>query len=152
MLAFPGRSLLLQTNANEQLLRRWFEEVWNQKREAAINELLAPDCVAYGLPDPDAVLRGPEAFKVLWRNFVTAFPDVHIDVLDVIAAGDRAAARWRAAGTHLGDGLGFPPTGKSITIDGSTIMVMDRDRIKEGWNTMDLGHLFEVLRGAPARS
>lgn len=141
-----------QAHEHEQLLRRWFEEVWNQKSEAAIDELLAPDCVAYGLPDPDAVLHGPEAFKSLYRNFLNAFPDLQIEVLDVIAAGDRAAARWRVTATHLGDGLGFPATGKLITLDGATIFVFSGGRIKEGWNTMDVRQLFETLRGMPARS
>jgi steroid delta-isomerase-like uncharacterized protein len=139
------------SHANEQLLRRWFEEVWNKKREEAIEEMLSEDCVAYGLPDPDAVLRGPEQFKALHRSFCGAFPDLHITVEDVIASGDRAAARWRATGTHLGPDLGFPATGKKVTLDGASIGVIRDGRIREGWNMMDTGHLFESLRGDGAR-
>lgn len=137
--------------ANEQLLRRWFEEVWNKKREQAIDEMLTEDCVAYGLPDPDAVLRGPGQFKVLHRNFCGAFPDLHITVEDVIASGDRVAARWRATGTHLGAHLGFPPTGKKVSLDGASIGVVRDGRIREAWNMMDMGHFFESLRGDGAR-
>ncbi len=137
--------------ANEQLLRLFFEEVWNRKNEAAIDTMLAPDCVAYGLPDPDAVLRGPAAFKHLHRMFVGAFPDIQIAVLDVIAADDRVAARWRATGTHLGPHLGMPPTGKSVVLDGATICILRDGVMHEGWNMMDMGHLFESLRSGPRR-
>ena len=136
---------------NERLLRRWFEEVWNKKRTDAIDEMLAEDCVAYGLPDPDAVLRGPEQFKALHRNFCGAFPDLHIVVEDVIASGDRVAARWSATGTHLGADLGFPASGKSVALVGATIGVIRDGKIKEGWNMMDMGHFFESLRGDGAR-
>jgi steroid delta-isomerase-like uncharacterized protein len=140
-----------EVEANKQLLRRFFEEVWNQKKAAAIDEFLAPDCIAYGLPDPDAILRGPAAFKQVHQVFVGAFPDIHIDVLDLIAAGDRIAARWRSIGTHLGDHLGFPATGKVVTLDGATIAVIRNGQMQEGWNMMDMGHLFESLRSGPQR-
>jgi steroid delta-isomerase-like uncharacterized protein len=153
MLCFspPGGFFVLESEANEQLLRRWFEEVWNRKNVGAIDEMLAPDCVAYGLPDPDAILCGPAAFKELHLSFCGAFPDIQIAVLDVIAAGDRVAARWRATGTHLGDHLGFPATGKQITLDGATIAIIRAGRLQEGWNMMDMGHLFESLRSGSRR-
>lgn len=140
-----------EPQSNEELIRRWFEEVWNRKQETAIDELLAEDCVAYGLPDPDAVVRGPEEFKQFHRVFCGAFPDLQITVEDVIASGDRVAARWRATGTHLGGHLGFPATAKKVQLDGVTIGVIRDGKIKEGWNMMDMGHFFESLRGEGAR-
>ena len=137
--------------ASEQVMRRWFEEVWNKKDGAAIDELLTPECVAYGLPDPDAVLRGPEAFKAVHAAFCNAFPDLQISLEEVIAAGDRVAARWRATGTHLGEGLGFAATGKSIVLNGATIGIVRDGRLHEGWNMMDMSHIFVTLRGEPVR-
>jgi steroid delta-isomerase-like uncharacterized protein len=143
--------LVSQTNANEQLIRRWFDEVWNRKTESAIDEMLTEDCVAYGLPDPDAVVRGPDEFKQFHRGFCGAFPDLQIGVEDVIASGDRVAARWRMTGTHLGGNLGFPPTAKSVTLEGVSIAVIKDGKLKEGWNMMDMGRFFEALRGDGAR-
>ncbi|HWG19930.1 MAG TPA: ester cyclase [Terracidiphilus sp.] len=140
-----------QPHANELLLRRLFEEVWNQKNGAAIEEIFATGCVIYGLPDPDAVLRGPEQFRAVFQAFIHAFPDVHITIQDVIAAGDRVAVRWSAIGTHLGPELGFAPTGKRVPLDGATIGVVRDGRISEAWNMMDMGHLFEALRGDSSR-
>lgn len=137
--------------ANEELVRRWFELVWNRKDASAIDEILAPDCVAYGLPDPDAVLHGPEAFKQVHSAFCSAIPDIQIELNDVIAAGDRVAARWRATGTHTGEGLGFSPTGRRVVLDGATIAVVRDGRLQEGWNMMDMGHLFATLRGETSR-
>lgn len=142
---------MADASANEQLVRKFFEVVWNCKNSEAIHQLLSPDCVAYGLPDPDAVLRGPAEFEALHRAFCHAFPDVSIRVEDVIAAGDRVAARWRFTGTHLGDGLGFPATGRTVSLDGATIGIIREGRIVEAWNMMDMGRLFEALRGDNSR-
>lgn len=140
-----------ETEANEQLVRRFFEEVWNKKNAAAVEEFLAPDCVGYGLPDPDAVLHGPEEFKAVYSMFIGAFPDVEITVHDVIAAGDRVAVRWSSLGTHLGPHLGFPPSGKTVPLDGATIGIVRDGKIVQAWNMMDMGHLFDSIRPEPRR-
>lgn len=140
-----------QVEVNEQFVRQFFEEVWNRKNDDAIDSMLTPDCIVYGLPDPDVVLRGTGEFRAVHRSFCGAFPDLQITVEDVIAAGDRVAARWRATGTHLGNDLGFPATGKLTVLDGATIGVIRDGRICEAWNMMDMGHLFESLRSDHSR-
>jgi len=140
-----------EAEANERVLRRMFEEVWNGKKEAVIDEIVAPDLLCYGLPDPDAIARGPEELKQVLRIFCGAFPDLHITVEDMIASGDRVAARWRSTGTHLGDHLGFPASGRAAPLSGATICVMRDGKIKEAWNLMDMGHLFEMLRSEKIR-
>ena len=140
-----------QAERNEEFVRRYFEEVWNRRNDEAIDAMMSADCVLYVLPDPDAVLRGTDQFRMVQRMFTGAFPDLHIAIEDVIAAGDRVAARWRATGTHLGNQLGFPATGKQTTLDGATIGVIRDGKICEAWNMMDMGHLYETLRGEGAR-
>jgi hypothetical protein len=54
---------------NKALARRWFEEVWNQGRESTIDQLFHPQGKAYGFPEPDSVLIGPEGFKTIHRVF-----------------------------------------------------------------------------------
>ena len=133
-------------NANEQLVRRFFDEVWNRKNEAALSEFLSEGARCYGLPDPNTVTKGVEQFSGLYRMLMNAFPDVQIQLEDVISAGDRVAARWRATATHGGATLGFPATGKRVMLDGATICIVRDGKIVEGWNLMDMGHLFESLR------
>ena len=79
---------------NKALARRWFEEVWNQGRESTIDELFHPQGKAYGFPEPDSVLIGPEGFKTIHRVFHNAFGDIHIAIDDIVAEGDVVAVRW----------------------------------------------------------
>jgi steroid delta-isomerase-like uncharacterized protein len=134
------------SEANKQLVRDWFEGVWNQKSEAAIDAMYNSDGRAHGFPKADSVLEGPEDFKVIQRNFCAAFPDIHVTLIDTIAEGDRVAAHWSATMTHLGDALGMKPTGKKVVLTGSTFVVIKDGKIQEGWNYMDMGGLFAQLR------
>jgi predicted ester cyclase len=138
------------SEANKQLVRRWFEEVWNQKSEAAIDEMFDSRGKSHGFPDSDSVLEGPEAFKVLHRTFCGAFPDMRLSLEDVVAEGDRVAIRWSAAMTHLGDHLGFPATSKKAKLGGSSFLIVRDGRIAEGWNQMDLQRLFQELKDVSA--
>ena len=134
------------SEANKQLVRRWFEEVWNQRRESLIDVMLTADVRAFGLGDGGATLIGPEGFKTFYRSFSAAFPDLHITVHDMIAEGDKVAVRWSANMTHLGNGLGFPPSGKKAILEGTTIVTIKDGRIDEGWNYMDMTGLITSLK------
>jgi predicted ester cyclase len=101
---------------------------------------------SHGFPDASSVLVGPEPFKAVHRNFVGAFPDVRVDIEDIITEGDRVAVRWRASMTHHGDHLGFPATGKKDTLDGSSFVIVKGNQIIEGWNQMDLQGLMQRLQ------
>jgi steroid delta-isomerase-like uncharacterized protein len=133
---------------NKQLARRWFEEVWNQQREAAIDEMFHREGKAHGFPDAKSVLVGPDEFKKIHRNFVGAFPNLQVIVEDVIAEGDRVAVRWSTTMTHRGDHLGFPATGKTGSLEGSSFLVVKEGKILEGWNQMDMQGMFQHLKGA----
>jgi steroid delta-isomerase-like uncharacterized protein len=134
------------SEANKHLLRRWFEQVWNQKSEAAIDEMFSKNGKSHGFPEADSVLTGPESFKAVHRTFCGAFPDIHVDIKDIIAEGDRVAVRWRVSATHGGDHLGFPATGKKATLDGSTFVTVKDNEIMDGWNQMDLQALMQRLQ------
>jgi steroid delta-isomerase-like uncharacterized protein len=135
---------------NKQLVRRWFEEVWNQKSEGAIDAMLSPEGKAHGFPQEDSVLVGPEDFKTIHRSFLGAFPDLHIAIEDAIAEGDKVAVRWTVTATHRGDHLGFAATGKRIGLNGSSIVVIKDGKIHDAWNFMDMGGLFARLTESAA--
>lgn len=132
---------------NKQLVRRWFEEVWNQRSEAAIDAMFHREGKSHGFPDPDSVLVGPDAFKKIHRDFLGAFPDLHIRIDDVIAEGDRVAVRWTTTMTHRGDHLGFPASGKTARLEGSSFAIVKDGMIVEGWNQMEMQRLFHYLKG-----
>lgn len=134
------------SEANKAVVARWFEEVWNQKDEAAVDRMFHPEGKAHGFPDSESVLTGPEAFKAIQRNFCGAFPDLHVDIEEMVAEGDRVATRWKVTMTHLGDHLGFPASGRTGVLHGSSFVVVKDGWIVDGWNQMDLQALFQTLQ------
>jgi steroid delta-isomerase-like uncharacterized protein len=127
---------------NKAIVRRWFDEVWNQGRIEAIDELLAADGVAYGL-GPD--LHGPAEFKPFHAAYRQAFPDVRIEVDDLVEEGDKVAYRWTATMTHHGHFLGIAPTGRASRFLGMGIVRIRDGQIVEGWNVFDqLGMLQQL--------
>jgi steroid delta-isomerase-like uncharacterized protein len=87
----------------------------------------------WGLAETGTEIRGPESLKPFVRNLRDAFPDMHIDLEDMIAEGDKVAIRFRVTGTHEGSGLGFPPTHKKIDITGMTIIQFANGKLLHGW-------------------
>jgi steroid delta-isomerase-like uncharacterized protein len=119
---------------NKALVRRWFEEVWNKGREAAIDDMLNSRATVHGL---GADLQGPEAFKGFHRAYRNAFPDVKIHIEDIVAEGDTVAARWTGTGTHRGDGLGFAATDRHVQFRGMLFVRVENGKLVEGWNNFD---------------
>ena len=117
------------------LLHRWFDEVWNQKREDAIDEMMAEDVVVHGLgPEP---IVGRENFKPFFRSFSSAFPDIQVTVEDALTDGNRMSCRCTVRGTHTGEGLGFPPTNQPVEFTGGGMCIVEDGKFKEVWNEFD---------------
>ena len=134
---------------NKQLVQRWFEEVWNQNRESAIDELLSPEGVGFGLAATDTEVHGPTEFKPFVRNMRSAFPDLHIAVEDTVAEGDKVAVRLRVTGTHKGDGLGFAATGRKVDVTAITIIQFANGKLVHGWNNWDQLGMMQQLGVVP---
>lgn len=130
---------------NAAIFRRWFEEVWNQGREATIDELFAADGVAHGLGAPGEITRGPGAFKPFWAQLRAAFPDINFVVSDTVSEGDSVAGRWSATMTHSGDQLGVPATQKALTVTGMSLLRVQHGRITDAWNNWDQHVLIREL-------
>ena len=132
------------------LARRWFERVWNQKNTAAIGEMMTADCVIHGLHEEGQTMSGPAQFRRFYDPFRSAFPDIRVSVEDVLLDGRKTAVRILATGTHTGEGLGIPPTGRPVRASGIVIMRWDdTGRIAEGWNEFDAAGMQRQL-AAPA--
>ena len=113
----------MSTDANKAIIRDFFEQVWNQADEAAIDRFIAEDAAGN---DPDFGI-GREGFKRQWRNWRAAFPDLHFEVEELVAEDDVVVSRWTLTGTHTGQFLGIPPTGRAIRVGG-----MSLDHLKDG--------------------
>ena len=131
---------------NKALVQRWFEEVWNKGRASAIDEMLTSGAVVHGL---GADLSGPAEFKAFHAAYRDAFPDIALHVDQLVAEGALVAARWVGSGTHTGNGLGVPATGKPVHLTGMVLVRVEEGKIAEGWNNFDQFGMLQQLGLAP---
>ena len=124
---------------------RWFEEIWNQGRIEAVDEMLAPACHVHRADEQGRGKNGPEEFKAFVAQMRTAFSDIHATVDAAIQEGDQVAARFTFEATHSGDGLGFPPTNKRVKITGMCWGVVKDGCAVEAWNNWDQLELLKQL-------
>jgi predicted ester cyclase len=126
-------------------IRRWFEEIWNRRNLDVVDEYMDAKTVIYDAgPRPGPITRAAE-FKAMARELYEAFPDLKLEVDDVIAEGPRAALRFTATGTHLGPWLGNAPTKRSFTVTGMAHGEWNGDTLVRGWNNIDLLSLLAQL-------
>ena len=131
---------------NVTLIRRWFDEVWNQGRAEAIDELFAEEGVAHGLADASgAELRGPAHFRTFHSSFREAFPGIEVMVEDTVSEGDKVAARCTVRGRHEGDTLGLRATQKPVEFTGIAIVRIADGKIVEAWNNFDFMSMYQQL-------
>jgi len=107
----------LSTSKNKAQVRRWVEEVVNQKDHAARDDIFSPDFIDYTNP-PDWT-PGREGHKQIIALYHTAFPDFHFTVEHEIAEGDMVVIRGTYHFTHEGEFFGIAPTGKLVTSTGT---------------------------------
>src|ERR1051325_1175645 len=97
------------------IARRWFEEVWNDNRDAAIEELMYPEAVFHM---EGAEVRTPAEFRQMRDAFMSAVPGLRIEIEDVVSNGEHAVVRWHFRGTHGGSGFGERATSQRIALRG----------------------------------
>ena len=127
----------------DSVARRWFREVWDEGRESAIDELMAPDAVAHGLGGPP--MRGPAEFKPFHRTFLNAFGDLEVQILRTVVQGDMVAVHCHVTARHVGEALGGPPTNKPVEFEGMAIIRVVNGKVAEGWNAFDFLTMYQQM-------
>lgn len=125
------------SETNSQLARRWFDDVWNRRREETVRELLHPGIVGQM---EGRVVRSPDEFLQARREMLTALPDLRVEVQGVVSEGDEVAVRWAANAT----GPGGP-----VSFRGVTWLVFEGGRIVRGWDSWNQALLMQQLAVAP---
>ena len=136
----------MSTQQNKAIATRLFEEVWNSKNLAVLDELLAPNFVFHNSVQ---TFYGSDGFKQFATTYHTAFPETHFTIEDVIAEGETVALRWIARGTHRGELMGIPPTGKQVTVTGMTITLISNGKSVESWGEFDALGMLQQLGVIP---
>lgn len=134
---------------NKALARRLVEEAFNAGRLEVVDELVASDFVEHD-PSLTEEVRGPAGVKELIAGYRAAFPDIRITIEDQIADGDYVVSRWSGTGTHQGELMGMPATGKQATVTGITIDRIADGRIAESWDNWDTLGMMQQLGAIPA--
>ncbi len=124
--------------------RRWFEEIWNQRKVEIVDELLAANGVGHVA---HGTIVGPPGFREMHAMLVAAFPDQKVEVQAIAAEGENVFIHWRIRGTHTGPLQNVPPSGKPIDIQGMTRFLVRDGKVVEGWDCWDCGHLMAHLQG-----
>lgn len=120
----------------EQLVRRFYNDIWNKRDESLARTLLAPDFRFRGSLGDEK--RGPTGFIDYMRAVHRSLSEYTCTIDDLICMETRAAARMSFSGIHQGDFLGTPPTGRSISWSGAAFFTFAQDQIVELWVLGDI--------------
>jgi steroid delta-isomerase-like uncharacterized protein len=133
---------------NKALAQRWFAEVMNEGNEDALDEIASPNFVDHDpLPGTSADRDGLHDFIKQVRS---AFPDLEANIDDMLAEGDQIAVRSTFRGTHEGDFMGIPATGKKVEVANYDFVRIENGQAVEHWGTIDSAALMEQLGAVPA--
>jgi steroid delta-isomerase-like uncharacterized protein len=134
----------MSVEENKALARRVLDEMFNKGNLDVADELLAPDYVDHD-PAMAEDIHGPEGFKEYVGAYRSAFSDLHLEIEDQIAEGDKVVTRWTGTGTHDGELAGIPPTGNRVTLPGMEIVRISDGKLVEGWEGYDMANLMRQL-------
>lgn len=123
---------------NKAIVRKAIEAI-NKKDLSLLDDLVAPNYFDH------IAKQGQELIKQLIVMLYKGFPDYHATIEDIVAEGDKVWARVTYTGTHTGEYLGFPPSGKKISYNSVTIKRVVDGKMVEGWTVNDMLDFFKQI-------
>ena len=128
---------------SRELLERYFVEVWERGNPDAVEEFAAETFQRHTSPGVEPLDRSAQIERL--KRFRTAFPDITIEVEDVVVSDDLIAFRSTMRGTHRDEFLGIPPTGKQVTVGLVDMVRVAGGRFVEQWGGPDMLDLLRQL-------
>jgi steroid delta-isomerase-like uncharacterized protein len=137
------------SQGTKRIVQRFIDEVWNTGNLDAIDDLVAEDHIDH---DPVRLRApgGPAAVREFIERYRAIFPDVHVELGNLIAEGDLVAGTWVVTGTHQGTLLGIPATGRKVSVSGIGIDRVRDGQIVESWASWDGIGLLVQLGALPS--
>lgn len=130
---------------NERLVREYFEAVWDGgDLDAFDSGMVSDDYVLHHQSDGEYRI---DELRRAWTDWHAAFPDLSNEIEDLIATEDRGVIRYRFSGTHEGEVMGVPASGRRVETAGIVIFRVEDGRIMEGWAMDDVYGLLRQLDG-----
>ncbi len=136
---------------NKQIALRFARDGWgtNPEWRKTWDEVMSGDVIHHFNSAPEPIL-GLEENKAFNASLFKGFPDIRQEIGDMIAEGDRVVYRTTIEGTHTGEFLGIPPTGRAAKINDFTLLRMSGGKITEWWYECNLLALMQQLGLMPA--
>jgi len=134
----------MKTN-RKATVRLFIEEVFNKGNLSVLDEVMHED---YHYQSPTESMYGIGDFRAFVQAFRSAFPDLHVHIDDQIAEDEKLCTRITISGTHLGDFLGIPETGKTIHVQGVVLSRLQNGLILKEWELLDQFTLLQQLGAA----
>ena len=125
----------MSAEENKALVHRFVDEVQSQGNTDVIDEICSPEFVNHS--SPPGLPADREGIKIVTAMFRQAFPDSYFTVEDMVAEGDKVATRKTFHGTHEGEFMGIPPSGRSVRMGLIDIVRIIDGRVVEHWSVGD---------------
>lgn len=122
--------------STSELLKKWYEEVWNKANEGFIDEMMHKDVIVHGL-DPVGTSKGIENFKVFYKNFRDSFPTVQVLVKPLVNDEEFAAVHCMV--------MAKTASGKEVSFTGLCVGRYKDGKLTEGWNNFDFLKMYQQL-------
>ena len=139
----PGEGPTAEEENNLAVMGRIYEEFINQGNVEVFDELVAQDVVEH--EEFPGIEPNHEGVKQFFAMFRSAFPDLHFEVEEMFAAGDKVVARIVMHGTHEGEFMGMPPTGNKISVEAIDIFRLVDGKVAEHWGIGDSMTMMQQL-------
>jgi predicted ester cyclase len=119
---------------NKEVVRRYWNGKWNERRAEILDELQTPDVVYHGYPYQ---MNGIEEYKQVYSVFASALHDTRLTIEELIAEGDKVMTRVTTSGIHKGELMGILPTGNNVTWTQFTVFRLVDGKIAEEWEVLN---------------
>jgi steroid delta-isomerase-like uncharacterized protein len=137
----------MSTQQNKLIAARFYEEVFNAKKLYLLEQLVSPDFVDHN-PEPGQE-KGIAGIRKSFAQFLEAFPDMRVEILQLAGDGDRVCARVNMTATHQGTFNGLAATGRRVSVTGIDWLRLKDGKVVERWGVFDMTSMMQQLGAVP---
>ena len=137
----------MSSEENKTMIKSFIERMVNQNDIQVIGQVADEHYRLHILDEPE--LHGPEGLRQYAQTMKTAFPDLHLSLIDMVAERDMVLHRWMMTGTNTGTFLDQPPTGKTLRMPVWMLSRISGGKVVEGWEMYDTLVMIRQLGIAP---
>ncbi len=127
---------------NKDLVKLFCDQLWHDHNLDVIDQVFHEDAIIHS---PFNIKQGSITMHQAAKKWLESFPDLEIQIQDLIAEGDKVVARWTAYGTHMGSFFETTPTHKEVTFAGVTTFEFKNDKVAEYWALVDMNAILAQL-------